>query len=130
MLAEKIFASKDILSPLQVKILISIRGKGLINVGAVSKLTGIGQANVSTICKKMEKEGFVIRQRDKKDERVVFISITGEGERIVDDLFSKNGEIDKFLSGVEPERLNIIVNGVNELEKLTMEMMDYFDIRR
>ena len=48
-------------------------------VSSVFKALDLNQGNVSSMCKKLERDGFIIRQRNKKDERSVVLLITEKG---------------------------------------------------
>lgn len=49
-------------------------------VSSVFKALDLNQGNVSSMCKKLERDGFIIRQRNKKDERSVVLLITEQGK--------------------------------------------------
>ena len=49
-------------------------------VGDVSEATGMGQANTSALCKKLEQAGFLTRTRSPEDGRVVILSLTEKGQ--------------------------------------------------
>ena len=49
-------------------------------VGDVSAATGMGQANTSALCKKLEQAGLLIRTRSPEDGRVVILSLTEKGQ--------------------------------------------------
>ena len=48
-------------------------------VGDISEATCIGQANASSLCKKLEQGGFLTRSRSRPDGRVVTLSLTPKG---------------------------------------------------
>lgn len=48
-------------------------------VGDISEVTCMGQANTSSLCKKLEQGGFLTRSRDRVDGRVVTLSLTDKG---------------------------------------------------
>ena len=48
-------------------------------VGDISEATCIGQANASSLCKKLEQGGFLTRSRSRPDGRVVTLSLTQKG---------------------------------------------------
>ena len=48
-------------------------------VSSVFKALDLNQGNVSSMCKKLESDGFIIRQLNKKDERSVVLLITEQG---------------------------------------------------
>lgn len=49
-------------------------------VSSVFKALDLNQGNVSSMCKKLERDGFIIRRRNKKDERSVVLLITEQGK--------------------------------------------------
>ena len=49
-------------------------------VGDISEATCIGQANASSLCKKLEQGGFLTRSRGRPDGRVVTLSLTQKGQ--------------------------------------------------
>ena len=55
-----------------------------VSLGDISELTCMGQANTSSLCKKLEQGGFLIRRRDQSDGRVVTLSLTGRGRETVE----------------------------------------------
>ncbi|MBD5118604.1 MAG: MarR family transcriptional regulator [Clostridiales bacterium] len=52
-------------------------------VGDISEATCIGQANASSLCKKLEQGGFLTRSRGRPDGRVVTLSLTPRGRETV-----------------------------------------------
>lgn len=65
-----------------------LQSKQPITVGELVKLLGIDQGNGSNMCKKLEKKGWVLRQRNPYDERVVLLSLTAQGEDILNHIHS------------------------------------------
>lgn len=52
-------------------------------IGTLAQEFDLHQANVSTLCKKMESDGLVQRVRSAEDVRVVTVVLTDQGEQIV-----------------------------------------------
>lgn len=48
-------------------------------VSSIFKTLDLNQGNVSSMCKKLENDGFILRQRNKTDERSVVLLITEKG---------------------------------------------------
>lgn len=48
-------------------------------VSSIFKALDLNQGNVSSMCKKLESDGFIIRERNKNDERSVVLQITKQG---------------------------------------------------
>ena len=66
------------LTSVQVEVLLLLAANGDQTVTELSEGLGVTKSNLSTLCKRMEKSGFVKRKRSKQDERVVVISMTDQ----------------------------------------------------
>ena len=66
------------LTPLQARVLLQLCRQDA-TVGDISQITSMGQANASSLCKKLEQEGFLTRRRSCPDRRVVTLSLTPRG---------------------------------------------------
>ena len=53
-----------------------------INVGKLGEILYLDAGTLTPLLKRLEKAGYVTRQRSKDDERVTIISITSEGEEL------------------------------------------------
>ena len=53
-----------------------------VSVKDMGKLLFLDSGTLTPMLKKMEKAGWIARQRSSQDERVVIISITGKGEEL------------------------------------------------
>ena len=70
------------------------------------------------MCKGMEKEGLIKRIRSNEDERVVTLSLTDQGEKTIEKLYSKSEIFDDVFKDVPIEKLQAIINGFHELDEL------------
>ena len=68
------------LTPLSVITLNLIAHQENPTVSTVFKTLDLNQGNVSSMCKKLEGDGFILRQRCKTDERSVVLVITEKGK--------------------------------------------------
>ncbi|MDE7004581.1 MAG: winged helix DNA-binding protein [Oscillospiraceae bacterium] len=75
-------------------------------VGDISDLAVMDQANASSLCKKMEREGFLTRTRRASDRRVVILSLTPKGREAAQRL---SAQFDHYL-----ELLNTLPNDAKE----------------
>lgn len=75
-------------------------------VGDISDLAVMDQANASSLCKKMEREGFLTRTRRASDRRVVILSLTPKGREAAQRL---SAQFDHYL-----ELLNALPNDAKE----------------
>ncbi len=85
------------LTPLQLKMIIILYANKdkEVSIGNLGKAIGITGGNISNICKRLEKQGFVKRKRSEEDERVVNVVLTEEGNRaakMVNDYITRLGK--------------------------------------
>ena len=70
------------ITTLQLRMLITLYSNGKeVSIGNLGKAIGVTGGNISNICKKLEKLGFVKRVRSEEDERVVNVMLTKNGEK-------------------------------------------------
>lgn len=73
------------ITTLQLKMLITLyANKEPVSIGNLGKAIGVTGGNISNICKKLEKLGFVTRVRSEEDERVVNVELTQKGRYAAD----------------------------------------------
>lgn len=73
------------ITTLQLKMLITLyANKEAVSIGNLGKAIGVTGGNISNICKKLEKQGFVTRIRSEEDERVVNVELTEKGKKAAD----------------------------------------------
>src|SRR5699024_11314018 len=89
------------------------------SIGSLGKTIGVTGGNISNICKKLEKQGFVDRVRSEEDERIVNVELTEQGEmasKKIGDYFSE------IRSEMPDDNINInlktIIDELEELDKL------------
>ena len=75
-------------------------------VGDISGVTCMGQANTSSLCKKLEQGGFLTRSRGAADGRVVTLSLTRQGRETAERIQRR---LDHYL-----ELLNALPEGTRE----------------
>ena len=108
------------LTPLQARVLLQLC-HGDATVGDISEMSGMGQANASSLCKKLEQEGFLTRRRSCPDRRVVTLSLTDKGREAMERLQRR---LDRYLelAGARPqEEQTELIRGLRAVER----MLDY-----
>ena len=73
----------------QAMILIALHRAGPGKIGDIAKMLHMTNSNLSVICRRLEKSGFIIRKRDDMDQRVVFLYLTDECKTMMADLEKK-----------------------------------------
>lgn len=103
------------LTIMQMRVLFEIRQEDGCTVSGLSRRVCAAGTNVSALCKRLEREGLLERSRDPRDERVVHITLTGEGRRTVD-------EVDALVTRAFPllneEDAEVILDGMQRLSLL------------
>lgn len=109
---------------LQLKMIMTLSAsKDSVSIGNLGKSIGVNGGNISNICKKLEKQGFVDRNRSDEDERVVNVKLTQKGNDAAD-------KVSKYFDKIKPEvdEKNINTNLktiIDELSSLDNLLDDY-----
>lgn len=113
-------ANKLDLTPLQLKIIIALYSSDKdVSIGNLGKTIGVTGGNISNICKKLEKKGFVNRIRSEEDERVVNVRLTETGIQASKELGEYFYKIrEEFPDDGVDVNLETIVEELKELDKL------------
>lgn len=108
------------LTSLQLKIIIALYSANEdVSIGNLGKAIGVTGGNISNICKKLEKKGFVDRIRSEEDERVVNVRLTETGiaaSKELGEYFYKIRE--EFPDDAVDVNLETIVEELRELDIL------------
>ncbi len=67
----------------QILLLQSLRDKGQVTIGELAQEVSLSQATVTTILDRLEKRGFIYRERSKEDRRKVHAYLTDAGLEIM-----------------------------------------------
>ena len=108
---------------IQFKILSVISEKGNIPIGELSNRTIMDAGNMSSMCKKLEKNGYLVRTRNLKDERVVEVSLTDKAKDMITKLDSLFDERFKnFFENENDEDLEVILRVLKKLSERFTQM--------
>lgn len=103
-------AQAEGLTALQMLVLLHV-AKGVNTVGAISGQTRMGQANASTLCKKLEQAGYLCRSRSARDERVVVLTLTELGRESLGRIQARIARYEKMLEGLPEQVMEELVRG-------------------
>ena len=112
------------ITTLQLKMLITLYSTGKeVSIGNLGKAIGVTGGNISNICKKLEKQGFVERIRSVDDERVVNVILTDNGKLAAEKV---GVYFDQIRSDIPRDNINVNLQTiVDELEALD-ELLDNY----
>jgi DNA-binding MarR family transcriptional regulator len=105
----------------QLGCLLAVKENGPLTSGNVAKKIYLSPSTVVGIIDRLEKKGLVVRSRDSKDRRQVYISITPRGEKLVADTPSLMQDVLVKAIAELPELEQVSI--AMALEKLT-ELME------
>lgn len=110
------------LTAMQVRILTDVREQEQ-TIGNLGKNLCVAGANISAMCRKLEKEGFLNRVRDKMDERVVKVHLSEKGESAILDIEALlTRKFDICLKTESTENINDIIEGLQKLNVLLQKI--------
>ena len=81
------------ITPEQYWLLRLLRRRGALSVGELAEALGVTGSSVTTACKRLEKAGLVIRERQSDDERMVRVMLTTQGHEQVEAWHQRRREI-------------------------------------
>ena len=111
------------LTIIQTQILREIKDNKDHSIGSLAKMMSIQSGNTSSMCKQLEKKGYLQRHRDKSDERVVKIALTGKGLSTIDEIDNTLKErYSSIFSSEDPDNLRAIIFGLQNLKDLLIRM--------
>ncbi|GIO27295.1 MarR family winged helix-turn-helix transcriptional regulator [Ornithinibacillus bavariensis] len=83
--------------------------KGKLTVREVSEAVLINTGSITYVIDKLEKKGLIERNNCKDDRRVVYIQITAEGRKLMDNIFPQHQKV-----------IEALFDGITEEDKKTM----------
>ncbi|MFO3717288.1 MarR family winged helix-turn-helix transcriptional regulator [Anaerococcus sp. ENR1011] len=112
------------ITTLQLKMLITLyANKEPVSIGNLGKAIGVTGGNISNICKKLEKQGFVTRVRSEEDERVVNVELTDKGSAAADKVGSY---FDQIRSDIPTDNIDVNLQTIiDELQGLDILLDNY-----
>lgn len=92
--------------------------KGRNKISEVSRIMLVPGANMTGLIKRLEKNGFIIRKSDPKDERVKMLEITPKGKRTLKNIEpEKDRSTEIMLNGFSEEDIRNLLDNLKKLIK-------------
>lgn len=90
-------------------------------ISEVSRIMLVPGANMTGLIKRLEKNGFIIRKSDPKDERVKMLEITPKGKRTLKNIEEKKDRsIEMILNGFSQQNIRNLLDNLQKLIKNNM----------
>lgn len=107
------------LTPQQISILLFLDQNGSMKVSDIASKLKMVDSNVSNICTRLEKAGFVKRDRLKDNQRIVIIALTEESVSRMSEIKASVNELNlKVHERVSQQDLESICTGLAKLNTL------------
>lgn len=99
-----------------------------LTISALAQQMNLSLSTVSEMVKRMEKEGYLVRERDESDRRIVLVKLSDEIRSNKEDLFSHFiSFVDQLFSRASEEELTSIQKGLETFERLLIDHADAQD---
>lgn len=102
-----VFLEKYNLKPHQAGILMTLSKKGSLSQRELAQKLNVTPPSITVAIQKMEQEGYLTRRHDEKDQRVIRLYITEQGQTCID-----------AMKGVFNQLEEILFKGISVEEKL------------
>lgn len=86
------------------------------SVTNASKIMIVSGPNMTGIAKRLEKNGFILRKRDPKDERITLLEITPKGKQVLKNISAEKDEnIMNYLKSFSEEEKNRVLSDLKRI---------------
>lgn len=103
----------------QMRILVELKHRGQATVGEIGTAIGSAPGNSSAMCKTLEKKGLVSRNRSPEDERIVLITMTEQGQGLIQEVYAELTRLcDPVLAEFSAADYEQILVGITKLEEV------------
>ena len=100
----KVMYSEYDLNMAQSKILFVLHAEKSVSQKELAKYLNVTPPSITTMIKKMEKDGYIARKVDEKDQRVMRLTLTEKAESIIDHVIKTSEELEeKVFKGMSAE---------------------------
>lgn len=103
-------------------VLFSVSESNDLSIGDVYKSMNLNQGNLSSMCKKLEEKGYLIRNRDKRDQRAVILEITEKGEETLDNINDELYKLYKIVEEIPSVNIEKAVDGLTYFAEVIGEI--------
>ncbi|ANF33384.1 MarR family transcriptional regulator [Leifsonia xyli] len=103
--ARSVLEVEDIVTSPQLRVLVTIATRGPQNLGEIAAELGVHASNATRTCEKLVGAGLIARSEDPADRRFVQLSLTQQGEALVDRVIShRRSALANVLAAMEPNQ--------------------------
>lgn len=113
------------LGPTDLKCLDAARGERHLTAGRLAEITGLSTSATTAALDRLERRGFIQRERDEHDRRRVFVVSTGQHEAQTERLFAPLAtETRALLDCYDDEQLQLIADFLERLDGVNRRLIN------
>lgn len=120
-LIESLVSGEEI-TGMQAILLQIIYTNHITTIGDLSKHLGIFQANTSSMCKKLESQGYIYRKRNEQDVRIVNLYLTDKGKAVIQRLHQRLEKCHAYLENQNSLNHKAVLYAIKECSQLIQEL--------
>ncbi|MCX8043393.1 MAG: MarR family transcriptional regulator [Desulfobacterota bacterium] len=100
----------------QVKVLVSFYGRQFYTMTELSMAHGVSVSTMTSMIDRLLNMGYIERERDTKDRRVVKVRLSAQGKKTVDYVMNvRRRELERFLSELSDEEIYTFVRSIENV---------------
>ena len=109
----------------QHRVLVLVAGRGPQTVGDIAVELGVNPSNATRHCDRLDRLGLVSKQRSRSDGRIVEVSLTREGRRVVDAVTDqRRAEVRAVLARMDPAQVAAAIEALTAFSTAAGEQDD------
>ena len=104
------------MNPTEFAVLELIYNKGEQTVQKIGEKVLIASSSITYVVDKLEKKELLRRTPNPEDRRIILVSITEEGRKMMDEIFPNHSRsVQKILGGLDAEEKSLIIGQLKKL---------------
>lgn len=115
----------DVVTVPQLRVMMMVATRGAMNLVAVASGLNVSASNASRICDRLLKAGLVDRREDPSDRRHVTLTLTADGQALIDRVTRhRRSAIRRILRTMSPRDRDQLVTAFNSFASAAGEPLD------
>jgi DNA-binding MarR family transcriptional regulator len=103
----------------QIKVLATFTERECYTMTELSQMLSVTLPTMTAMIDRLIQTGLVTRERDERDRRVVLVSLTGEGKKIIHNLMDvRKQEIEKVLAMLDHKEVEVFLGSIESVAQL------------
>jgi DNA-binding MarR family transcriptional regulator len=103
----------------QIKVLATFNERESYTMTELSQILSVTLPTMTAMIDRLIQSGLVNRERDERDRRVVLVSLTGEGKKIIRNLMDvRKQEIEKVLAMLDLREVEVFLDSIESVAQL------------